>query len=152
MFINNFLVLLVFIYSFKRRSKASTSGVAQTLIAQNTLSDGGMEEEDDARVKIVDSFWNGFSLKLCINGEEEKNLYRLLYHVPRGARQLHTHSFSFIMHKSLVLFSIHKCCLALFKHTWVRNLFFFYFLGLLFWRRKRKKLYMSHIPRHGLKF
>lgn len=49
MFINNFLVLLVFIYSFKRRSKASTSGVAQTLIAQNTLSDGGMEEEEDAR-------------------------------------------------------------------------------------------------------
>jgi hypothetical protein len=53
MFINNFLVLLVFIYSFKRRSKASTSGVAQTLIAQNTLSDGGMEEEEDARMKIV---------------------------------------------------------------------------------------------------
>ena len=67
------MVLLVFIYSFKRRSKASTSGVAQSLIARNTLSDGGMEEEEVARVKIVDSLWNGFSLKLCINGEREKS-------------------------------------------------------------------------------
>jgi hypothetical protein len=45
----------VFIYSFKKRSKASTSGVAQSLIAENTLWDGGMEEEEDARMKIVDS-------------------------------------------------------------------------------------------------